>query len=92
MYKKLRRTKCYVHKHDLRKRSLLRKKYPLTLGTKVVIVDYGRVLAIVPAMKAKQGRRMPNNHPCKIHASITIFMECLHIYTCAYKLEDDWVM
>ena len=29
----------------------LRKKYDLTPGTSVVIVDYGGVLAIVPAMK-----------------------------------------
>lgn len=29
----------------------LRKKYNLTPGTEVVIVDYGGVLAIVPAMK-----------------------------------------
>jgi AbrB family looped-hinge helix DNA binding protein len=38
----------------------LRKKYHLTPGTKVVIVDYGVVLAIVPAMKdpVKQGHGM----------------------------------
>lgn len=36
----------------------LRKKYHLTPGTKVVIVDYGGVLSIVPAFKdpIKQGR------------------------------------
>jgi AbrB family looped-hinge helix DNA binding protein len=36
----------------------LRKKYNLTPGTEVVIVDYGGVLAIVPAMKdpITQGR------------------------------------
>ena len=35
-----------------------RKKYNLRAGTKVVIVDYGGVLAIVPAVKdpIKQGR------------------------------------
>ena len=35
-----------------------RKKYNLRPGTKVVIVDYGGVLAIVPAVKdpIKQGR------------------------------------
>jgi AbrB family looped-hinge helix DNA binding protein len=35
-----------------------RKKYNLRAGTKVVIVDYGGVLAIVPAVKEpiKQGR------------------------------------
>ncbi len=35
-----------------------RKKYNLRAGTKVVMVDYGGVLAIVPAMKdpIKQGR------------------------------------
>ena len=38
----------------------LRKKYNLTPGTEVVIVDYGGVLAIVPAMKdpVKQGYGM----------------------------------
>ena len=36
----------------------LRKKYNLLPGTEVVIVDYGGVLAIVPALKdpIKQGR------------------------------------
>ena len=36
----------------------LRKKYQLTPGTKVVMVDYGGVISIVPAMKnpIKQGR------------------------------------
>jgi len=36
----------------------LRKKYNLTPGTEVLIVDYGGVLAIVPAMRdpIKQGR------------------------------------
>ena len=36
----------------------LRKKYRLVPGTKVVIVDYGGVLAIIPAMKdpIRQGR------------------------------------
>ncbi len=36
----------------------LRKKYHLNPGTEVVIVDYGGVLAIVPAVKdpIKQGR------------------------------------
>ena len=36
----------------------LRKKYQLTPGSEVIIVDYGGVLSIVPAMKnpVKQGR------------------------------------
>jgi len=36
----------------------MRKKYHLTPGTEVVIVDYGGVLAIVPAIKdpIKQGK------------------------------------
>ena len=36
----------------------LRKKYNLVPGTEVVIVDYGGVLAIIPALKnpIKQGR------------------------------------
>lgn len=36
----------------------MRKKYRLNPGTEVVIVDYGGVLAIVPAMRdpVKQGR------------------------------------
>ena len=36
----------------------LRKKYQLTPGSEVIIVDYGGVLSIVPAVKnpVKQGR------------------------------------
>jgi len=36
----------------------LRKKYQLTPGSEVIIVDYGGVLSIVPALKnpVKQGR------------------------------------
>lgn len=43
----------------------LRKKYNLTPGTEVVIVDYGGVLAIVPAMKdpVKQGYGMLKGGP-----------------------------
>jgi len=43
----------------------LRKKYNLTPGTEVVIVDYGGVLAIVPAMKdpVKQGFGMLKGGP-----------------------------
>lgn len=43
----------------------LRKKYNLTPGTQVVIVDYGGVLAIVPAMKdpIKQGYGMLKGGP-----------------------------
>lgn len=43
----------------------LRKKYNLTPGTEVVIVDYGGVLAIVPAMKdpVKQGYGMLKDGP-----------------------------
>lgn len=43
----------------------LRKKYNLTPGTEVVIVDYGGVLAIVPAMKdpVKQGYGMLKSGP-----------------------------
>jgi len=43
----------------------LRKKYNLTPGTEVVIVDYGGVLAIVPAMKdpVKQGYGMLKGRP-----------------------------
>lgn len=43
----------------------LRKKYNLTPGTEVVIVDYGGVLAIVPAMKdpIKQGYGMLKGGP-----------------------------
>ena len=43
----------------------LRKKYNLTPGTEVLIVDYGGVLAIVPAMKdpVKQGYGMLKGGP-----------------------------
>ena len=43
----------------------LRKKYNLTPGTEVVIVDYGGVLAIVPAMKdpIKKGRGLLKDLP-----------------------------
>ena len=43
----------------------LRKKYNLTPGTKVMIVDYGGVLAIVPAMQdpVKQGYGMLKGGP-----------------------------
>lgn len=43
----------------------LRKKYNLTPGTEVVIVDYGGVLAIVPAMRdpIKQGRGLLKDLP-----------------------------
>ena len=43
----------------------LRKKYNLTPGTEVVIVDYGGVLAIVPAMKdpIKEGRGLLKGLP-----------------------------
>jgi AbrB family looped-hinge helix DNA binding protein len=43
----------------------LRKKYNLMPGTEVVIVDYGGVLAIVPAMKdpVKQGYGMLKGGP-----------------------------
>ena len=43
----------------------LRKKYNLTPGTEVVIVDYGGVLAIVPAMKdpIKEGYGMLKGGP-----------------------------
>jgi AbrB family looped-hinge helix DNA binding protein len=43
----------------------LRKKYHLTPGTEVVILDYGGVLAIVPSMKepAKQGYGMLKDAP-----------------------------
>lgn len=43
----------------------LRKKYHLTTGTKVVIVDDGGVLAIVPTMKdpVKQAHGMPKGGP-----------------------------
>jgi len=43
----------------------LRKKYNLTPGTEVVIVDYGGVLAIVPSMKdpVKQGYGMLKGGP-----------------------------
>ena len=43
----------------------LRKKYNLTPGTEVIIVDYGGVLAIVPAMRnpIKQGRGLLKGLP-----------------------------
>jgi AbrB family looped-hinge helix DNA binding protein len=43
----------------------LRKKYNLAPGTQVVIVDYGGVLAIVPAMKdpIKEGYGMLKGGP-----------------------------
>jgi AbrB family looped-hinge helix DNA binding protein len=43
----------------------LRKKYHLTPGTEVVIVDYGGVLSIVPAYKdpIKQGRGLLKGLP-----------------------------
>lgn len=43
----------------------LRKKYNLLPGTEVVIVDYGGVLSIVPALKSpvKQGRGMLRGLP-----------------------------
>lgn len=43
----------------------LRKKYNLLPGTEVVIVDYGGVLSIVPALKnpVKQGRGMLKGLP-----------------------------
>jgi AbrB family looped-hinge helix DNA binding protein len=43
----------------------LRKKYHLTPGTEVVIVDYGGVLAILPAMRnpIKQGRGLLKDIP-----------------------------
>jgi len=43
----------------------LRKKYHLTPGTEVVIVDYGGVLSIVPAMRnpIKQGRGLLKDLP-----------------------------
>jgi AbrB family looped-hinge helix DNA binding protein len=43
----------------------LRKKYNLTPGTQVVIVDYGGVLAIIPAMQdpIKQGRGLLKGLP-----------------------------
>jgi AbrB family looped-hinge helix DNA binding protein len=43
----------------------LRKKYNLLPGTEVVIVDYGGVLSIVPALKnpIKQGRGMLKELP-----------------------------
>ncbi len=43
----------------------LRKKYHLTPGTEVVIVDYGGVLAIIPAMRdpIKQGRGLLKDLP-----------------------------
>ena len=43
----------------------LRKKYNLLPGTQVVIVDYGGVLSIIPALKnpIKQGRGMLKGLP-----------------------------
>lgn len=43
----------------------LRKKYHLTPGTEVVIVDYGGVLSIIPAMRnpIKQGRGLLKDLP-----------------------------
>lgn len=43
----------------------LRKKYQLTPGTEVVIVDYGGVLSIIPVMKdpIKQGRGLLKGVP-----------------------------
>ena len=43
----------------------LRKKYHLTPGTEVVIVDYGGVLSIVPALQdpIKQGRGLLKDLP-----------------------------
>ena len=43
----------------------LRKKYNLLPGTEVVIVDYGGVLAILPALKnpVKQGRGLLKSLP-----------------------------
>ena len=43
----------------------LRRKYNLTPGTEVVIVDYGGVLAIIPAMRdpIKQGRGLLKDLP-----------------------------
>jgi AbrB family looped-hinge helix DNA binding protein len=43
----------------------LRKKYKLLPGTQVVIVDYGGVLSIIPALKnpIKQGRGMLKELP-----------------------------
>ena len=43
----------------------LRKKYNLLPGTEVVIVDYGGVLSIIPALKnpVKQGRGMLRDLP-----------------------------
>ena len=43
----------------------LRKKYNLLPGTEVVIVDYGGVLSIIPALKnpVKEGRGMLKEYP-----------------------------
>lgn len=43
----------------------LRKKYQLLPGSKVVIVDYGGVLSIIPALKdpIKQGRGLLKDYP-----------------------------
>jgi AbrB family looped-hinge helix DNA binding protein len=45
--------------------SKLRKKYQLTPGSEVIIVDYGGVLSIVPAMKnpVQQGRGLLKGIP-----------------------------
>ena len=45
--------------------SELRKKYHLTPGTEVVVVDYGGVLSIIPAMRdpIKQGRGLLKDLP-----------------------------
>ena len=43
----------------------LRKKYHLTPGTEVIVVDYGGVLSIIPAMRdpIKQGRGLLKDLP-----------------------------
>ena len=43
----------------------LRKKYQLTPGSEVIIVDYGGVLSIVPVLKnpVKQGRGLLKSAP-----------------------------
>lgn len=47
----------------------LRRKYNLSPGTEVVIVDYGGVLAIIPALKnpVKQGRGLLKDLPSLTH-------------------------
>ena len=47
----------------------LRKKYNLLPGTEVVIVDYGGVLAIIPALRnpVKQGRGLLKETPLLSH-------------------------